>query len=494
MAVERQVMATAPDQSQMSSGGPGARKLAARVAARIEADVLTAGWPVGQVLGSESDLRERYGVSRAVLREAIRLVEHHKVAAMRRGPNGGLVIRAAESGPLTKALVIYLEYTGTRVEDLLTVRRMLEPLAARLAASRLDETGIEALRSAVNEERISPPRIGTRDLLHLTLGRLSGNAVLRLFIDVMVELTVQYARVPAGDRPEAAEELQGAAGPAHTAILESVIAGDTSQAEHRMVKHLEAMQEWLLSTRQQPINAAQRPDKGAVTDGSVKEKLAETVARRMMVNIAASGAKPGDVIGSEADLLGLFGVSRAVLREAVRLLEHHSVARMRRGPDGGLIVGEPDLTASIEAAAIFLDYERTGVEDLRAVREVIEMGCLELVTRRFDAPEVVKRLNAAIDAGYHTPLEAMVERGHHVHTEIAALSNNPILALFLQIIAAVWIRHSGASDLGSMLTSEDVERVARVHRGIVDAVLAGDLPLASHRMRRHLKALDTWWT
>ncbi|HEV7792184.1 MAG TPA: GntR family transcriptional regulator, partial [Pseudonocardia sp.] len=57
----------------------GTGKLAARVARQIEQDVLRTGWPVGEVLGSETELRERYQVSRAVLREAIRLVEHHQV-------------------------------------------------------------------------------------------------------------------------------------------------------------------------------------------------------------------------------------------------------------------------------------------------------------------------------------------------------------------------------------------------------------------------------
>jgi len=71
-------------------GEPGARRAgpqaAERVAAAIEADVLRAGWPVGLVLGSEEQLAARYGVGRAVIREAIRLAEHRQVARMRRRP------------------------------------------------------------------------------------------------------------------------------------------------------------------------------------------------------------------------------------------------------------------------------------------------------------------------------------------------------------------------------------------------------------------------
>ena len=90
---------------------PGARdpKLAERVAASIESDVLRAGWPVGLVLGSEEQLAARYGVGRAVIREAIRLAEHRQVARMRRGRGGGLVVVEPDASAVTDSLAIYLD-------------------------------------------------------------------------------------------------------------------------------------------------------------------------------------------------------------------------------------------------------------------------------------------------------------------------------------------------------------------------------------------------
>jgi len=87
-----------------------------------------------------------------VLREAVRLVEHHQVARMRRGPNGGLLISEPDAGPATRAVVIYLEYLGTTLGDLLNARLVLEPLAASLAAERIDEAGIERLRGVLRAE------------------------------------------------------------------------------------------------------------------------------------------------------------------------------------------------------------------------------------------------------------------------------------------------------------------------------------------------------
>src|SRR5215216_1262110 len=96
-------------------------------------------WPVGESLGSEPELREHHGVSRSVLREAVRLVEHHQVARMRRGPNGGLFVMAPDARPAARAMVIFLEHVGTSVDDLLEARRLLEPLAAALAAQHITE-------------------------------------------------------------------------------------------------------------------------------------------------------------------------------------------------------------------------------------------------------------------------------------------------------------------------------------------------------------------
>ena len=115
-----------------AGAAPGRRpdKRASQIARRIEADVIRRGWPVGQSLGSEQALQKHYRVSRSVLREAVRLVEHHQVARMRRGPNGGLLVCEPDAAPATHAIIIYLEYLGTTIGDLLDARLLLEPLAA----------------------------------------------------------------------------------------------------------------------------------------------------------------------------------------------------------------------------------------------------------------------------------------------------------------------------------------------------------------------------
>jgi DNA-binding FadR family transcriptional regulator len=484
---------------QETSPGAGAvGKLASRIARRIEADVIQAGWPVGRNLGSESELREHYGVSRSVLREAVRLVEHHQVARMRRGPGGGFFVSAPDSVSATRAIVIYLEYRGTSVQDLLYARLLIEPPAAASAARRLSENGVASLRRTLEKGRLREwsPGIEAHDTLHPLLGELSGNPALRLFVDVLIRFTERYAdqlrRLTKADL----ESAKAGAEEAHAKIAEAVIAGDADRASSRMARHLEAVAEWLDKHRKRRNAALSSRLPVGPSDDLQEAKLSEVLADRIHDEIAYRGWPVGEVLGSEAELLARYQVSRAVLREAVRLLEYHSIAHMRRGPGGGLTVTVPDSAASVETMALYLDYQKVTADDLRAVREAIELGCIDLVVARRHEPEVVDRLRAALRVDTAASSTEVNRLSHVFHTELGELSGNPVLALFLRIVTDLSYRHAMASEpsppRGDVPVEELAEAAEKIHRKIVDAILAGDVGLARHRMRRHLEAIIEW--
>src|SRR6202035_2593152 len=129
---------------------PGAdvhAKRAAKVADLIVDDVMALGWPVGEVLGSETDLLERYEVSRAVFREAVRLVEHEQVARTRRGPGGGLVITEPTVAAVIDAVVFYLYRVEATLDELFEARIVLEEIMAGLAPGRVDRDDLARLRT-----------------------------------------------------------------------------------------------------------------------------------------------------------------------------------------------------------------------------------------------------------------------------------------------------------------------------------------------------------
>src|SRR5699024_5771146 len=136
------------------------------LARRIRWDVKRAGWPVGRNMGSEDDLLQRYGAGRTSLREAIRILEHHGAAEMRRGPGGGLIVRAPSGEAVLHAATLYLEYRGIRPAGLLGARQALEMATLRLAIERLDDEGQDKLRYLLDDRNPDDGSLHDRDPGH----------------------------------------------------------------------------------------------------------------------------------------------------------------------------------------------------------------------------------------------------------------------------------------------------------------------------------------
>ncbi len=476
---------------------PRADKRAAKIARHIEEDIVRRGWAVGESLGSEADLRQRYGASRSVLREAVRLVEHHQVARMRRGPNGGLLICQPDAGPATRAVVIYLEYLGTTLADLLNARLVLEPLAAALAAERIDEAGIGRLRSVLRAEEQWRPGLRV-DEFHIALAEQSKNPVLQLFIDVLMRLTKRYARAlrteSADEAADAARKMRGA----HAEIVAAVTAGDSARAKTLSERHVKRVTAWL-AEHQDPAGRA-RPGSAGIRSRLISEaphgKLAEVLAANIADDIAASGWQVGSVFGTETALLERYRVSRSALREAVRLLEYHAVAHMRRGPGGGLVVARPRAQASIDTIALYLQYREPTRDDLRCVRDAIEIDSVTEVVKRRAEPEVAAFLDphgwsSVADEASDAARNAAIEE-FRFHVGLAHLAGNALLGLFLRIIVELFRRHWSTTGQ-AQLSWTDVVAVENAHLRILEAIDSGDDSMARYRIRRHLDAAASWW-
>jgi DNA-binding FadR family transcriptional regulator len=230
------ILADGPDAQDRHDG----RKLGERIAEKLERQIIEQGWPIGHVLGSETDLLAQLKISRAVLREAVRVLEHHGVATMRRGPGGGLVVTEPDPGAAVRASALILEYMNASPHQIFEARSALELKCVELASERIDEAGIVRLREvlATEEEVQREGRLGTHGL-HTLLAELTGNPAFVLFIRVLTELTTGSSR---------GEQTSGVAAEvrvAHDKIAEAVIAGDTALARHRMQVHLAAIDAWM---------------------------------------------------------------------------------------------------------------------------------------------------------------------------------------------------------------------------------------------------------
>ena len=214
-------------------------------------------------------------------------------------------------------------------------------------------------------------------------------------------------------------------------------------------------------------------------------KKAEIVADQIEQTIVGQRWEPGALFGSEVELITRYGVSRAVFREAVRLLEHHGLAEMRRGLHGGLFIRQPDPQPVAKAMAVYLDFEKVEPRQLEDARLAIELFCVERVAARITEDEVAElRAFVAAEADRHasgSPWDP-----HDFHVLVARLTANPALHLFVQTLTDLTQRQSVVPERDRACP----ETVQAAHARIAEATIAMDGALARHRMMTHLEEVS----
>jgi DNA-binding FadR family transcriptional regulator len=230
-------------------------------------------------------------------------------------------------------------------------------------------------------------------------------------------------------------------------------------------------------------------------DGDFR-KLGEILAQHIEDEIVAGDRQPGTVLGSEAELIERYGVSRAVFREAMRIVDHHGVAEMRRGPGGGLVITQPDLGAVVRAVSLQLRFDDIKPAQVLEARDALELTCVRLAAERI-TPEGIEKINECLD---HEVQQIKRTRrssrakgdlpSHDFHLLVADLTGNPAMQMFVQMISRV---------LGEQAPRvKALDRVAadvnHAHQRIAEAIIAGDADTAERRMSRHLNSVRGYVT
>lgn len=192
-------------------------------------------YPYGSVLPPERELAMRMGVSRATLREAMAALRAAQMVRTTRGRGGGTVVEHEPATPGESAPVTFGERRAELI-DALTFRRVVEPGAAQLAASRplspehrsLLTDSLAAVESADNpaEHRQADSR------LHLAIVTVTGSAQLvEAVTGVQAALHDMLIAIPV--LPVNIEHSNAQ----HAGIVRAVLAGKANRARREMENH-----------------------------------------------------------------------------------------------------------------------------------------------------------------------------------------------------------------------------------------------------------------
>jgi GntR family galactonate operon transcriptional repressor len=201
---------------------------------------IVAGWvEPGEPLPAEPRLAADYDVSRTAVREALRVLAAKGLVEAR--PMRGTRVRARRDWRLLDPDLLRWSIDaadpGPLLRDLLDVRLLLEPAAARLAAERAgpgDHAAVEAAYAALTVSLDDPDAFIEADLLfHRTVIAAAGNPLLGELV-AAVEAGLRLARRVqvrvAGDRRPLPEDPL----PAHLDVARAIVSGEGRAADAAM--------------------------------------------------------------------------------------------------------------------------------------------------------------------------------------------------------------------------------------------------------------------
>jgi len=249
MAVIREaVTATGAGQGAGDAAGPG-RRVYQPLVEQIRRDIFQRARRPGDRLPHERALAEQFGIGRAAVREALRVLEIQGLVQVRHGYRGGAFVAEPGATPLLWALDASLRLDHVGIDELYEARRLVEPMLARLAAER-DALALATLLEAnvtAAEARIGDGR-SAFDLnvqFHAILARAGGNRVVHLIMRAILDLLQESReRQPPEDPNLSREAVNG-----HRRILEAISAGDGRLVEALMLAHLMRVHERPASER-----------------------------------------------------------------------------------------------------------------------------------------------------------------------------------------------------------------------------------------------------
>lgn len=197
----------------------------------------------GDRLPKESDLAAKLGLARNSLREAVRALSVMNILDVRQGD--GTYVTSLDSGRLLEALSFVVDFhQDDSVMQFFEVRRIMEPAAAALAATRITDSQVARLSTIMAEIDASSTleQLVANDLeFHRYIGEASGNAVLGSIVDAMSAPThrarIWRALTEHGARDRTLHE--------HRAIYDALAAHEPDVARSWMTVHISGVEQWL---------------------------------------------------------------------------------------------------------------------------------------------------------------------------------------------------------------------------------------------------------
>ncbi|USQ81080.1 FadR/GntR family transcriptional regulator [Ornithinimicrobium faecis] len=209
----------------------------------IEDQIMAGTLTVGDPLPSERDLATRLQVSRAGVREAVRVLESHGVlrSSVGSGRGAGTFIAAMPSEALTRLLRLHVELANFRIDEVVEARILLERSSAALAAERAAAADLDPVRthlSVMDTEGLSREAFNDADTdFHVAIAQAGDN---RLFANLTeaIRASLRSRHLEAFRKVEDWEGMAATLRSEHHGILQAITEGRGDLAADLVEAHI----------------------------------------------------------------------------------------------------------------------------------------------------------------------------------------------------------------------------------------------------------------
>ncbi|WP_420002632.1 FadR/GntR family transcriptional regulator [Arenibacterium sp. LLYu02] len=220
--------------------------------------------------------------------------------------------------------------------------------------------------------------------------------------------------------------------------------------------------------------------------------LGDRASSAILQHIRTEKLQPGSPLPSEARLADMLGVSRPVIREAMRTLRGLGVLQIFNGR--GAVVGE----LSPNTLEVFFSHALQTVDNsyisLMELRSGLECQAAALAAARHGPKDeaLLRDLIAEMAKAQDNPA-AYSQLDADLHIAIARASDNQLLLFMVQSIRSA-MREASLRGMELRIGERETAMVQTMHEDIVTAILAGDSLGAAAAMKRHMDSATEQFT
>ncbi|QQE80488.1 FadR/GntR family transcriptional regulator [Alicyclobacillus sp. SO9] len=215
-----------------------------KIIAQITDKIITGELEPGDRIPPERELAEIFGVSRSVIRDAIKVLSGRGVLDVKHG----IGIFVAKSRDETRQLV----FTGEKIRDLFEIRQTLETQASAWAAERANTEYVERLKKTVDEalkDTSDLKLLAQKDAqFHVAIAESSQNLLLVKIMWMLLDALGESRQKALEISGRPIDSLQE-----HAAIIEAIELKDKEQARLLMHRHLTSVERSITSADSQDI-------------------------------------------------------------------------------------------------------------------------------------------------------------------------------------------------------------------------------------------------